>query len=157
MSRASAGRNWPTMVLSLIWVTSPSVIAATAANTNDAAISYVLPSLTLESTQPSEVLIDRFFQEAVQADSIVFDRFSGPASQLSWARRQNDLGYGAFDRYNAEGLRMIRTIGFDSLRTAAIEVLPQNLWQDHWQGWLANLLTGTLGNPEEEHLQLTSV
>src|SRR5437016_2920913 len=107
MSRACAGRkHWPTMVLSLIWVTSPSVIAATAADTNDAAISYVLPSLTLDSTEPSEVLIDRFFQEAARADSTVFDRFSGPASQLAWARRQNDLGYGAFERYNAEGLRM---------------------------------------------------
>ena len=145
------------MVLSLIWFASPPVMAATAASTNDAAISYVLPSITLESTEPSEVLIDRFFQEAVRADSIVFDRFSGPASQLGWTRLQNDLGYGAFDRYNAEGLRMMRTIGFDSLRTAAIEVLPLNLWQDHWQGWLANLLMGTLGNPEEEHLQMTSI
>jgi len=164
MSRALAGRSefagrsdLPKLVASLIWLTSTTLVAATAVDTNDAAISYVLSSVTLESTVPSEVLIDRFFQEAVSADSIVFDRFSGPASQLVWARRQNDLGYGAFDRYNAEGLRMVRTIGFDSLRTAAIEVLPLNLWQDNWQGWLANLLTGTLGNPEEEHLQMTSI
>ena len=145
------------MVLSLIWVTSPSAMGATAANTNDAAVSYVMPSITLESTERSEVLMDRFFQEAVAGDSIVFDRFSGPASQLGWTRRQDDLGYGIFDRYNAEGLRMFTTIGLDSLRTAAIEVLPLNLWQDHWQGWLANFITGTLGNPEEEHLQMTSI
>jgi len=158
MSSASAARkDWPKLVASLILATSPPCMAATAANTNDAAISYVMPSLTLESTERSEVLMDRFFQEAVAGDSIVFDRFSGPASQLVWTRRQNDLGYGVFDRYNAEGLRMFTTIGLDSLRTAAIEVLPLNLWQDSWQGWLANLLMGTLGNPEEEHLQMTSI
>ncbi len=132
-------------------------MAATAANTNDAVISYVMPFITQESTERSDVFMDRFLQEAIAADSTVFDRFSGPASQLGWTRRQNDLGYGILDRYNAEGLRLFTTIGLDSVRTAAIEVLPLNLWQDHWQGWLANLITGTLGNPQEEHLQMTSI
>src|SRR5437879_2158309 len=155
MSSASAARkDWPKLVVSLIWFASPTLMAATAADTNNAAISYVLPSITLESNEHSEVLMDRFFQEAVRADSIVFDRFSGPASQLGWTRRQNDLGYGILDRYNADGLSMFTTIGLDSLRTAAIEVLPLNLWQDTCQGWLANFITGTLGNPEEEHLQM---
>ena len=132
-------------------------MAATAFNTNDAAISYVAPFITQERTEPSDVFMDRFFQEAVAANSILYDRLSGPASELGWTRRQNTLGYGILDRYNSEGLRMFTTIGVDSLRTAAIEVLPLNLWQDHWQGWLANLITGTLGNPEEEHVQMTSV
>src|SRR5438445_743628 len=59
MSRVSAARkDWPTIVLSLIWVTSPSAMGATAANTNDAAVSYIMPSITLESTERSEVLMD---------------------------------------------------------------------------------------------------
>src|SRR5205085_8126284 len=34
---------------------------------------------------------------------------------------------------------------------------PLDLWASHWHGWLGNLLAGTIGSPQEEHIQLTSV
>jgi len=128
-----------------------------AGKTNEAVISFPAPSFSLESDLRSEVLVDRFFEEAVASDSTVFDRFTGPASRLAWARRQEAFGYSSIEHFNSDGRRMFSTIAFDSLRTAATAALPLDSWQDHWQGWFGNLITGTLGNPEEEHIQMTSI
>src|SRR6266478_614979 len=48
--------------------------------------------------------------------------------------------------------------GFEvSLRTAALEALPLDLWQDHFETWIGHLILGTIGNPEEEHFRTTSI
>src|SRR2546430_10455432 len=62
------------------------------------------------------------------------------------------LSRSSLERFNTAGASLFSKIGLDSLRTAAIEALPLDLWQDHWLGWLGNLITGTIGNPRsEEH------
>jgi len=131
--------------------------AASIPKTNDVVISYAAPSLDWESSIRSEVLVDRFLQEAVASDTTVFDRFNGPAARLSWTRRRDALGYGSIDRFNSEGTKMFTTIAADSLRTAAAAALPLDAWEDHWHGWLGRLINGTIGNPEEEHVDMTSV
>jgi len=132
--------------------------ASTSGKTNDAVISLPAPYyIDLENHVPSEVLVDRFFQEAVGSDGIVFDRLTGPASRLSWARKHDALGYSSIERFNATGASMFAAIASDSLRTAATAALPLDSWQDHWQGVFGKLINGTLGNPEEEHIQMTSI
>src|SRR2546426_381795 len=107
------------VALSLLGVAFP--LQATADNvTNQAAIPYSSPSIGLESHPEMDVLRDRFMQEIGTSDNIVFDRLLGPSSQLSWTRRQNNLGYASVERLNAAGLSMVEKIGIDSLRTAAI-------------------------------------
>jgi hypothetical protein len=132
-------------------------LAIGAGRTNEAAFSSPRLSITLDEEERSEILVDRFFEEVMASDSIVFDRFTGPASRLAWVRKQDTQGYASIGRFNAEGASMFARIGLDSLRTAALEVLPVDLWQDHWEAGIANLILGTLGHPEEEHLRLTSI
>jgi hypothetical protein len=118
---------------------------------------YGIPSVTLEHLRRMDDWTDRFFDEVVTSDNIVFDRFLNPSSRLGWARRQNALGYGSIARFNAEGVRLFTTIGLDSLRTAAVEAMPLDLWQDRWEGRFGNLIAWTVGNPEEEQVSITSV
>jgi hypothetical protein len=129
----------------------------TSDKTNQVAITYVPPVVTFESTERSEIFARRFFQELSDSDSIVFDRFTGPGSRLAWARRLDRLGYEGVDRINKDGARLFETIALDSLRTAATEALPLSHWPEEWHGWLGELVAGTIGNPQEEHLELTSV
>jgi hypothetical protein len=158
MARASFKiTEWPQLSVALFCLASLSSQAASPPKNDEAVLSLPAISVDLEETPPSDILLERFFQETVASDSIVFDRFSGPASQLSWTRRQADLGYASISQFHTEGARMFSTIAFDSLRTAAAEALPLDMWQDHWQGWLGRLISGTLGNPEEEHIQMTSI
>src|SRR5438105_2195304 len=129
MARVSVvTKDWPYLALSLLFVTSLHVRGATPEKTNEVIISYAAPSLTVERPERSDVLMDRFLQEATEADSIVFDRLSGPSSRLLWTRRQDNLGYDIVDRFNANGANIFTTIALDSLRTAAVEVLPLDLW-----------------------------
>lgn len=104
-----------------------------------------------------DVFTKRFFDEIGTSDDIVFDRVLGPASQLSWTRRQMNLQYASIERFNSDGAALFEKIGVDSLRTAAVEAFPVELWQDHWLGWIGDFLTGTIGNPQEEDLRLTSI
>jgi len=71
----------------LFWGVIALPLEAQTSKTNQAAISYPSASVTFEPTERSEKLSERFLQEVVASDSIVFDRFTGPSSRLSWARR----------------------------------------------------------------------
>jgi hypothetical protein len=153
MKRASERRD---LAVALLFATALGLQTSSGAETNEASIVYS-PLFRPESSQPSEVLIDRFLEEMVASDSIVFDHFAGPASRLHFSRKENNLGGASIDRFNSEGASMFATIGVDSLRTAALEVLPLEAWADHWGGWVSQAVTGTLGNSSEEHVQLTSI
>ena len=131
--------------------------AGTTERTNEAALAYATPALLFEPAERGDVLLRRFLDEVTASDSIVFDRFTGPSSRLAWSRKQNQLGYASLKGFNADGAHMFATIGLDSLRTAALEVLPLDLWEDHWRGSLGDFITGTIGNPEEEHIGITSI
>jgi hypothetical protein len=133
------------------------VEAASEGQTNQAAFSYTSPSITLENHLDLDVLRETFIDEVATSEDIVFDRVLGPVAQLSWARRQNNLGYASLERFNAEGASMFAKVGLDSLRNAAVEAFPTDFWQDHWLGWFASFVSGTLGNSEEERVQLTTV
>jgi len=148
---------WAQLVLSLSCATTMPLQAASTDRTNQAVISYPPLFPILEPAERSDVLSERFFQEVMASDSIVFDRFAGPSSRLAWERRQDSFGYGGLDRFNSSGASMFATIGLDSLRTAAIEVLPFDRWQDYWLGRLTHFITGTIGNPQEEHIEVTSI
>jgi len=145
------------LAFSVLCAAASPGLGAPATTTNEAAISYAAPEITLEQVERSDVLMHRFLEEFTASDRIIFDRFTGPAAQLDWSRRQDSQGYASLARFNSRGADMFATIGIDSLRTAAIEVLPVDLWEDHWQGWFARFITGTIGNPEEEHVELTSI
>lgn len=149
--------DWPPLACFLLCAAASPLAGATTSKTNEAAISYVTPAIIEGRAERSDVLMNRFLEEVIASDSIVFDRFTGPASRLDWARRDETLGYASLARFNTEGAHMFSTIAGDSLRTAAIEVLPVDLWEDHWQGWFSRFIAGTIGNPEEEHIQLTSI
>ena len=144
------------LLLVLVAIYLPSNARA-GDQTNQATVRYIEAELDLDHPPPSDGLWTRFLEEAVSSDAIVFDRFTGPASQLTWDRRQNFLGYQAFDRFNNDGARLFTTIASDSLRTAAIAALPLDSWQEQWERGLAHFLTGTLGNPLEEHVGLRSI
>jgi len=148
---------WSHVVLYLSCAAVLPLQAATTGSTNKAVISYALPFPGLEFAERSEVLSERFFQEVMTSNSIVFDRFSSPSSRLGWERRENRLGYVSLDNFNSDGANMFATMGLDSLRTAAIEVLPFERWQDSWLGRLAPFIAGTIGNPQEEHIEVTSI
>ncbi len=124
--------------------------------TNQITLQYLEAEVSLLRPKPSERLLPRFFEELVASDSIVFDRFSGPSSQLSWERKKSRQGYQNLERFNSLGASMFATIALDSLRTAAASALPLDLWQENWERGLGSFLAGTLGNPEEEHIQLRS-
>ena len=159
LARASA-ENWPGLAVLLLCAFSTPLAAAEpvpAGRTNEVSIPYSAPSIDLETGEKSSAFVDRFFQELGTGDRILFDRFTGPSSRLAWARKQTAFGYGAFDTFSKEGARMFSTIGMDSLRTAAVEGLPLEMWEDHWQGWFLDFILGTIGNPGEEHFGLTSI
>jgi hypothetical protein len=144
-------------MLSLLGTASLPMQASAENATNQAAIPYSAGAIAREIPPTMDVLMSRFFAEIGTSDDIVFDRVLGPASQLAWTRRQISSGYASIDRFNADGAGMVEKIGVDSLRTAAVEAFPVELWQDHWLGWLGDFLTGTLGNPEEEDDRITSI
>ncbi len=145
------------LVLSLSWAAAIPLQAASTDRSNQAVISYPPLFPILEPAERRDVLSERFFQEVMASDSIVFDRFASPSSRLAWQRRQEGLGYGGLDRFNSSGASMFETIGLDSLRTTAIEVLPFDRRQDYWLGRMAHFITGTIGNPQEEHIEVTSI
>ncbi len=150
-------KDWPPVALSILCAFASPTQGAPAIKTNEAAISYATPAITQEVTERSDVLMSRFLEEVAANDRIIFDRFTGPAARLDWSRRQDSQGYASLNRFNSRGADIFATMGVDALRTAAIEVLPVDLWEDHWQGWFARFIAGTIGNPEEEHVQLTSI
>jgi len=150
------GKDWAHLALSIFCAAALPLQAGTPGEANEAAIPYVPPSIILEPDGRSEVFIARFFQEVLASDSIVFDKFTGPSSQVSWTQTQDSLGYGAIARFNTEGAGMFARIATDSLRITGMELLPLDFWQDYWEGRVANLFTGTIGNPQEEHIQMAS-
>jgi hypothetical protein len=125
--------------------------------TNRADLIYSWPYPEIENPSRMELLKERFLREVLTSDDVVFDRFFGPAPVLNWARKGNVFGYNSLDQFNSAGAGMFAKIGLDSLRTAAIEALPLESWQDHWLGGLGDFINGTIGNPEEEHIQLSSL
>ncbi len=137
----------------IAWV--PLSVAAVD-GTNEAAFTLPIPTLTLEPAH-SQVLVDRFFEEVSTTDSILFDRFTGPSARVGWLRREAPLGYASIDHMNKRAASMFTSIGMDSLRTAALDVLPLDQWEDHFDGFFTKLILGSLGNPEEEHLRITSI
>src|SRR5882724_5306963 len=148
------GKDWACPAISVLFVVALPLQAAT---TNQVALSYDGRSISIESAEESDGFAGRFFKEVTANDSILFDRFTGPSARLVWERRQNILGYGNLSQFNARGAGMFATIALDSLRIAAMEALPFELWQDYWQGRLASFMAGTIGNPQEEHIDVTSI
>ena len=135
-----------------------AALSALAAEENDRAeLSAATPPVSLEYDQPSEVFVKRFYEEVVTSDSLVFDRYTGPSARLNWARDNNHLGYASLQRFNGNGAKLFAAIGMDSIRTAALAVLPLGFWQESWENWLADFITGTLGNPEEERVHLNTI
>src|SRR2546422_325039 len=157
VARAAGGTMvWPHLRIWLFCAASLPLQAETI-QTNQEALLYVEPSLMLEEGNPiDEIFVDHFSHEILTSDSIVFDRFLGPSSQLGWVRTQNRLGYASLERFNSAGANLFATIGSDSLRTALVGSVPLEAWQDNWQGWLGTFITGTIGNVEEEHVELAS-
>src|ERR1041385_5385061 len=93
-------KAWARWVV-LFWGAAAQHLIAQTTKTNQAAFSYPPAAFTFEPSERSENLSERFFQEVVASDSIVFDRFTGPSSRLAWARRQDKLGYASLDRWNS--------------------------------------------------------
>jgi hypothetical protein len=145
------------LTFSLFCVAVSPLQAATDGQTNEVSLSYHAPDLSLDAPSRFGSVIRQFGEQVTSSDDIVFDRFNGPASRLSWLRRQNRLGYGTLERINADGASMFTAIGFDGLRTVAAEVLPLELWEENSLHWFGNLISGTVGNPEEERIELTSI
>src|SRR5258707_1811030 len=149
--------SWSRLAFVLLCSSALPLKAVTEVKPNEAYIAYAAAVSSSGHAKPSEVLIERFGQEASSSDNIVFDRFTGPASLLAWTRRQSSLGYAGLHRFNLDGAHLFENIATDSLRTAALTALPIDLWEEHWHGWFADLLRGTIGNPEEERIQITSI
>jgi len=145
------------IIFSLLGGASYSVQAANEGKTNEATFSYTSPSILVETHPDLDVFRQNLINELATSEDIVFDRILGPAAQLSWARRQNNLGYASVDRFNSDGASLFTRIGADSLRNAVVESFPTEFWQEHWLGWFGNLINGTLGNSEEERVRLTTV
>src|SRR5689334_9015654 len=116
--------NWSRLALALLCVSALPLKAVTEVKTNEAAIAYAAAAFSSGPVEPSDVLIDRFGQEVTSSDSIVFDRFTGPASMLAWTRRQSSLGYASINQFNHDGAHLFANIAADSLRTAALAALP---------------------------------
>ena len=134
-----------------------SVSALASDETNQAALAFPPPTVSLEIPPPrSDRFVRRFFEEVTSSDSTVFDRFTGPSPRLDWTRQEDRFGYHALDRWNSSGVNMFTSIASDSLRTVAVELLPLDHWADFWQGQLFNLIAGTIGNPQEQHIGLLS-
>jgi hypothetical protein len=148
------GKDWARSASSVLFVVALPLQAATS---NQVAISYEGPAISIGSSKESNGFTERFFSEVMSDETMVFDRFTGPSSRLLWERNQNLLGYGNLSRFNLEGARMFEAIALDSLRITAMEALPLELWEDYWAGRLASFIAGSIGNPEEEHIDMTSV
>ena len=131
----------------------PSLIQAGQTNQEAVQFSVQIP-ITLENANAIDVLVDRLGREIVASDRTVFDRIGGPSAQLGLIRSENRGGYAAHESLGNRGAGMFTTIGLDSLRIAAVEALPLDLWQDSWLSWVGHLITGAIGNPEEEHFGL---
>jgi hypothetical protein len=125
--------------------------------TNRAAIPYLPPSLMVQPNQPSEMFAVRLMEEVTANEGRVFDRFASPSARLSWARKQARLTRNGIEDINNDAAGMFTTIGLDSLREAAVELLPFKLWEDYWEGRLAEFIAGSIGNTDEERLELTSI
>jgi hypothetical protein len=136
---------------------SGSISASAIDDTNQASLAIPQPTANLDvPAPPSDRFIRRIFEEMTSSDSTVFDRFTGPGPKLDWTRKQERYGSGIIDRWNSAGANMFASIGSDSLRTAAISLLPLDRWADFWQGHLLNFVAGAIGNPEEQHIHLMS-
>jgi hypothetical protein len=136
---------------------SGSISASASDDTNRASLAIPPTVVNFElPPPPSDRFVRRVFEEMTSSDSTVFDRFTGPASKLDWTRKQDHYGSELIDRWNSAGTSMFASIGADSLRTAAINLLPLDHWADFWQGHLLNFVAGAIGNPEEQHIDLMS-
>jgi len=143
-------------LISLIFI-SGSISASAIDDTNQASLAIPPPIANLDfPPPPSDRFIRRVFEEMTSSDSTVFDRFTGPAPQLDWTRKQDRYGSEVIDRWNSAGASMFASIGADSLRTAVIDLLPLDRWADFWQGHILNFVAGAIGNPEEQHIELLS-
>jgi hypothetical protein len=143
-------------LISLVFISSP-ISASSIDDTNQASLAIPPPVVDLQiPPAPSDRFIRRIFEEVTTSDSTVFDRFTGPAPKLDWTRKQGRFGYDIWDRWNSAGASMFTSIGADSLRSAAIDLLPLDRWADFWQGHLLNFVAGAIGNPEEQHIGLMS-
>src|SRR5205814_4317888 len=98
--------DWSSLTFFLLCAAASSIEGAPATKTNEAAISYVAPVNIEGRSEPSDVLMSRFLEEVIASQSIVFDRFTVPASRLDWARRADLQGYATQARYNREGADM---------------------------------------------------
>src|SRR5260221_4953217 len=128
-----------------IWVLFVVALPIQAATTNQVGLSYEGRSIGIEASEESNGFTERFFKEVMSNDTMVFDRFTGPSPRLVWERRQNMLGYGNLNRFNLDGAGMFATIALDSMRIAAMEALPFELWQDYCPGRLGGFIAGTVG------------
>jgi hypothetical protein len=147
--------GWRQAGFSLFFIVSVIRIAK-ATQTNEQVLGFALEvPITHENANAMDVLVDRFSRELTTSDRLVFDRFSGPAARLACIRAEDISGYDAHEHINGRGANMLGTIGMDSLRIAAVEALPLDTWEDNWLHWLGHLITGSIGNPEEEHAGLT--
>jgi hypothetical protein len=143
-------------LISLIFISGP-LSASSVDDTNHASLAIPPPTIDLQiPATPSDRFIRRVFEEMTTSDTTVFDRFTGPAPKLDWTRKQDRYGYDIWNRWNSAGASMFTSIGADSLRSAAMDLLPVDRWADFWQGHLLNLIAGAIGNPEEQHIGLMS-
>jgi hypothetical protein len=144
------------VLISLTFISRP-ISASSVDDTNQASLAIPPPSVNFDvPPPPSDRFIGRIFEEMTSSDSTVFDRFTGPAPKLDWTRKQDRYGSELIERWNSAGASMFTSIGADSLRTAAINLLPLDRWADFWQGHLLNFIAGAIGNPEEQHIELLS-
>ncbi|HSU53113.1 MAG TPA: hypothetical protein VLT36_03555 [Candidatus Dormibacteraeota bacterium] len=154
--RASVGQ-WPVLGFPLLWLgTFSSLSASPTAVTNDALLLYELPR-AMENSPYGNAIRETAFQERLRTEVLIFDELSSPSAQVGLARRQSRLGYASLDRLNRKGASIFKGAALDTLRTVAVETLPLEMWEDHWTSWLANSVIGTIGNPEEERMNLMSI
>jgi hypothetical protein len=144
------------LILLCCWGAIP-VQAADAPTTTQAELIYLGPFPLTENPSRMQLLKETFLTQVLTSDDVAFDRFFSPASTMGFARSRDLFGYESLERFNAVGASMFAKIGLDSMRSAVIEALPLESWQDHWLGGLGDFINGTLGNPEEEHIQLSSL
>jgi hypothetical protein len=130
--------------------------ASAVGETNQAGLAYPPPLVDFEIPTRSQSFVTRFFEEVTSSDGTLFDRFTGPSPRLDWTRQGERLGYGVLNRWNSAGANMFGSIATDSLRTVASDLLPLDRWADFWQGHLLNFIARSIGNPEEQHIELMS-
>ena len=148
--------EWRAAVFSLICAVSILPIAQAAETNEDHPRFTVQDPVTLGNANALDVLIYRFSNQVMDSDRTVFDRISGPTAQLGKIRGENRFGGAFYDKLNRDGVGLFSTIGVDSLRIAAVDALPLDMWQNTSLRWLGKLVNGVIGNPEEQHARLTS-